>query len=192
MLNAVSTLFSIDIYKEFFHRKASEKEIVMVGRVSVVGFMVLACCLVPILDNPKFGGIFTFIQEFQGFISPGILCAFMFGFFVHRAPRWSGTVSLLMSPVIYGALMFLRPNTAFLDRMSITFCSIVIVMALVTVLFPLKEKFKLETNTTMDLKTSKVAVFFGLIVVLITAWLYSHFWDYQLPLWDGFIESFTK
>jgi SSS family solute:Na+ symporter len=192
MLNAVSTLFSIDIYKEFFHRKASEKEIVMVGRVSVVGFMVLACCLVPILDNPKFGGIFTFIQEFQGFISPGILCAFMFGFFVHRAPRWSGTVSLLMSPVIYGALMFLRPNTAFLDRMSITFCSIVIVMALVTVLFPLKEKFKLETNTTMELATSKVAVFFGVIIVVLTAALYGYFWDYNTPMFDGFWQSFTE
>ncbi|MDR3182913.1 MAG: sodium/solute symporter [Planctomycetaceae bacterium] len=190
MLNAVSTLFSIDIYKEFFHRKASEKEIVLVGRISVVGFMILACCLVPILDNPKFGGIFNFIQEFQGFISPGILCAFMFGFFVHKAPRWSGTVSILLSPVIYGALMFLRPNTAFLDRMSITFCAIVIVLTLLRLLCPMKEPFKLETNTTMDLKTSQTAVVLGLVVVVITAFLYAYFWDYQTPMFDGFWESF--
>jgi SSS family solute:Na+ symporter len=191
MLNAVSTLFSIDIYKEFFRRKASEGEIVWVGRISVGVFMVLACFMVPVLHNPKFGGIFTLIQEFQGFVSPGVLCAFMFGFFVPAAPRWSGTLALLGCPVIYGLLKVFKPDTAFLDRMSITFVIIAVVMTLATVLFPLKEKFKLETNTTMDLKTSKAAVFFGLIVVLITAWLYSHFWDYQLPLWNGFIESFS-
>ncbi|MDR3234319.1 MAG: sodium/solute symporter [Planctomycetaceae bacterium] len=192
MLNAVSTLFSIDIYKEFFHRRASEKEIVFVGRISVVGFMVLGCCLVPVLDNPKFGGIFNFIQEFQGFISPGILCAFMFGFFVHKAPRWSGTVSILLSPVIYGALMFLRPNTAFLDRMSITFCTIVIVLLLLRLRFPMKEAFKLKTNTAMDLATSKVAVFFGIVIVILTAVLYAYFWDYNTPMFAGFWESFTK
>jgi SSS family solute:Na+ symporter len=203
MLNAVSTLFTMDIYKElisylrqkevsFVSKEPSQWELVFVGRISVIGFMVLGCSLVPVLDNPKFGGIFTFIQEFQGFISPGILCAFMFGFFVHKAPRWSGTVSLLASPIIYGALMFLRPNTAFLDRMSITFCSIAAVMILLRLLFPMKEAFKLETNTTMDLQTSRTAVFFGITIVVLTVLLYAYYWDYNTPMFDGFIESFKK
>jgi SSS family solute:Na+ symporter len=203
MLNAVSTLFTMDIYKEsvsylrqkevsFISKEPSEWELVFVGRVSVIGFVLLGCCLVPVLDNPKFGGLFTFIQEFQGFISPGILCAFMFGFFVHKAPRWSGTVSLLLSPAIYGALMFLRPNTAFLDRMSITFCSIVIVLTLLRLLFPMKEAFKLETNTTMDLKTSRSAAVFGVVVVVLTALLYAYYWDHSTPMFDGFLASFGK
>jgi SSS family solute:Na+ symporter len=192
MLNAVSTLFSMDIYREFIHRKASESELVFIGRVSVIGFMVLACSLVPVFDNPKFGGLFQAIQEFQGFISPGILAAFMFGFFVHRLPRWSGVIPLLMSPVIYGSLMFLRPNTAFLDRMAITFSAIVIVMLLIRLIAPMKEKFTLQANTTMDLQTSKVAVVLGVVVVVLTAVLYAFFWDYQTPMWNGFIESFSK
>jgi SSS family solute:Na+ symporter len=203
MLNAVSTLFTMDIYKEtvsylhqkevsFIRKEPSEWELVFIGRISVIGFMILGCCLVPVLDNPKFGGIFNFIQEFQGFVSPGILCAFMFGFFVHKAPRWSGTVSILLSPVIYGALMILRPNTAFLDRMSITFCSIVLVLALLRLLFPMPKAFKLETNTSMDLTSSRTAVFFGMVIVVLTAVLYAYFWDYQTPMFNGFWESFMK
>ena len=203
MLNAISTLFTMDIYKEsvtylhqkevsFVSREPSQWELVFVGRVSVIVFMCLGCSLVPILDNPKFGGIFHFIQEFQGFISPGILCAFMFGFFVHKAPRWSGTVSLLSSPIIYGALMFGLPKVAFLDRMTITFCSIAAIMFLLRLVFPMKEAFKLETNTNMDLRTSKAALFFGIVVVVLTVLLYAYYWDYNTPMFEGFIESLWK
>ena len=167
----------------------SQWELVFVGRISVIAFMCLGCCLVPVLDNPKFGGIFTFIQEFQGFISPGILCAFMFGFFVHKAPRWSGTVSLLSCPIIYGTLMFLCPDVAFLDRMTVTFCSIAAIMFLLRLLFPMKEAFKLETNTTMDLRTSKSAVFCGIIVVVLTVALYAYYWDYNTPMFEGMYEG---
>ncbi|MDR0328186.1 MAG: sodium/solute symporter [Planctomycetaceae bacterium] len=200
MLNAVSTLFTMDIYKEsvsylrqkevsFVSKEPSEWELVFVGRISVIGFMILGCCLVPVLANPKFGGMFTFIQEFQGFISPGILCAFMFGFFVHKAPRWSGTVSLLLSPAIYGTLMFFTPNLAYLDRMSVTFCSIVIVMVLLRVLFPMKEAFKLETNTSMDLQTSRAAAVCGIVVVVLTVLLYAYYWDYNTPMFEGFLSQ---
>ena len=196
MLNAISTLFTMDIYKEgvsylrqkevsFISKEPSQWELVFIGRVSVIAFMILGCCLVPVLDNPKFGGIFTFIQEFQGFISPGILCAFMFGFFVHKAPRWSGTVSLLSSPVIYGTLMFFCPDVAFLDRMTVTFCSIATIMFALRFLFPMKEAFKLETNTTMDLQPSKIAVFFGIGIVVMTVLLYAYYWDYSTPMFDG-------
>jgi len=73
-----------------------------------------------LVGNPKFGGIFTFIQEFQGFISPGILSIFLFGVLVHRAPGACGTVGLIINPILYGALKYFAPNIAFLNRMAIT------------------------------------------------------------------------
>ena len=191
MLNAVSTLFTMDIYKGI-RGKASDKELVFIGRISIIGFVIIGCCIVPIIADPRFGGVFTFIQEFQGFVSPGILCAFMFGFFVHKAPRCSGIVSLLMSPAVYGLLMWFRPHTAFLDRMGLTFTSIVIVLVWLRWLFPMKEAFKLETNTTMDLRGSRSALFFGFVVVVLTVILYIHFWDHTTPMFDGFCESFVK
>ena len=190
MLNAVSTLFTMDIYKGTFRKNPSEGELIFVGRASVVGFVVFTCCLVPILDNPKFGGLFNYIQEFQGFVSPGILCAFMFGFFVHKAPRWSGMIAIFLNPIIYGSLKFLCPDMAFLDQMTVTFCSIAAVMILLRLLFPMKDAFKLETNTTMDLRTSRSALFFGVVIVVLAVVLYAHYWDYDTPMFEGMFDRF--
>jgi len=103
MLNSSSTIFAMDIYRKI-KKNPSQFELVSVGRICVVAFVFIAMLIAPRLDNPKFGGIFTFIQEFQGFISPGILSIFLFGVLVHRAPRACGTVGLIINPVLYGAL----------------------------------------------------------------------------------------
>jgi len=84
--------------------------------------------------------------------------------------------------------MFLRPSMAYLDRMTVTFCSIVIVLTLLRLLFPMKEAFKLEKNTTMDLATSKAAVFFGIMVVVLTVLLYAYYWDYNTPMFEGMFK----
>ena len=101
MLNSASTIAAIDIYNKL-RKGASQFELVTVGRVFVVVFVLIAIVIAPSLGHPRFGGIFTFIQEFQGFISSGILAVFLFGVLVHRAPRSAGTVGLLMNPVLYG------------------------------------------------------------------------------------------
>ena len=101
MLNAASTIASMDIYRKI-RKDASQYELVTAGRVFIVIFVLIAILIAPQLGRPEFGGIFTFIQEFQGFISPGILAIFVFGLLVHRAPRVCGTVGLLLNPVLYG------------------------------------------------------------------------------------------
>jgi SSS family solute:Na+ symporter len=191
MFNAASTIFTMDIYKEYLHRGASEKTLVTVGRISVVVVMIASCCLAPALADPKFGGVFKFIQEFQGFISPGVLAAFLFGFLVRRAPRMCGVTALLLNPIIYGLLMTFASNIDFLNRMSITFVSIVAVMTLMTVLKPLKEPFKLQAATEIDLRWSKSAMILGAIVVILTIALYVHFWDHTTPMFEGLL-SFGK
>jgi nitrogen fixation protein FixH len=79
VLNAASTIFSIDIYHSYINKKASPKQLVAVGRICVGVFVVIGCVLAPMLANPNLGGIFTYIQMFQGFISPGVLAVFVFG-----------------------------------------------------------------------------------------------------------------
>ena len=191
MYNAVSTIFTMDIYKEYLHRKASEKTLVMSGRITVMAAMLIGCCVAPVLADPRFGGLFWFIQEFQGFISPGVLAAFLFGFLVRKAPRSSGLVALILNPIIYGSLMLFASDMSFLNRMAITFLSIIAVMTLMTILKPLKEPFKLESATSLDLRWSKSAVVLGLIVAAITIALYAHFWDYSTPMFEG-LWSFGK
>jgi SSS family solute:Na+ symporter len=175
MLNSSSTIFAMDIYRKI-KKKPSQFELVSVGRFCVVTFVVIAMLIAPRLDNPKFGGIFTFIQEFQGFISPGILSIFLFGVLVHRAPRACGTVGLIINPILYGALKYFAPNIAFLNRMAICFFVILAVLAIMTVLKPLPEPVTLPVNQNMDMRTDPRTKIFGVVVILLTLTLYAIFW----------------
>jgi len=188
MFNAASTIFTMDIYKEYVHKKASEKSLVFTGRMAVLVAMLIGCCVAPILADPRFGGLFWFIQEFQGFISPGVLAAFLFGFLVRKAPRMSGLVALILGPIIYGLLMWHLGDWSFLTRMAITFVSVIAVMSLLRVLMPMKEPFKLETTTTVDLRWSRSSVVLGGLVFVITIALYIYFWDFNTPMFEGMGE----
>ncbi len=175
MLNSSSTIFAMDIYRKV-KKEASQFELVSVGRICVVAFVFIAMLIAPRLDNPKFGGIFTFIQEFQGFISPGILSIFLFGVLVHRAPRACGTVGLIINPILYGALKYFAPDIAFLNRMAICFFVILAVLAMMTFVKPLPEPVTLPVNPTMDMRTDPRTKIFGIAVVLLTLTLYVIFW----------------
>ncbi len=189
MLNSASTIAAMDIYRKI-RKDASQYELVTVGRVCVVLFVLIAMIIAPFLGRPEFGGIFTYIQEFQGFISPGILSIFLFGLLIHKAPRYVGTVGLLLSPILYGLFKF-SPDIfgeynpgflaavaewSFLNRMALCFGLIVAVLTILTLVNPLKKPVDLPVNEKMDLKSSSGAKLCGLGVVIATAILYVIFW----------------
>jgi len=70
------------------NKDISQKNIVTTGRISTFVFLVIGCLIAPILANPALKGIFTYLQEFQGFISPGILAAFAFGLIFKPHNLW--------------------------------------------------------------------------------------------------------
>jgi len=84
--NSISTIFTLDIYKKKLHPEASEKKMVQVGKVTVVIAMLLAVIIAPLMGIDKKGG-FQYIQEYTGFVSPGIFAMFILGFF------WKKTTS---------------------------------------------------------------------------------------------------
>jgi len=126
---------------------------------------------------PAFGGIFNFIQEFQGFISPGILAVYLFGFLVPRTPRYAGWVGILLNVLLYGALKwFIAPEVAFLNRMAICFGAVVAVLSFITWLRPMATPAVLPTTDLINLESSKGAKVGGIGVVLATLLLYALFW----------------
>jgi SSS family solute:Na+ symporter len=175
MLNSASTIAAMDIYHKL-RKNASQYELVTAGRVCVVLFVLIAMIIAPFLGRPEFGGIFTFIQEFQGFISPGILAIFLFGLLVHRAPRSVGTVGLILNPILYGILKYAAPQIAFLDRMAICFFAVVAVLTVMTLARPLEKPVVLPVNEKMNIEASKGAKVFGVFVVCLTVALYVVFW----------------
>jgi SSS family solute:Na+ symporter len=175
MLNSASTIATMDVYRKI-HRTASQYTLVTVGRICVVLFVLIATGIAPLLGHPRFGGIFNFIQEFQGFISPGILAIFLFGLLVHRAPRSVGTVGLILNPLLYGMLKLWVPRISFLDRMAICFFVVAAVLTTITLLRPLAKPVDLPVNPQMDMQTSRGAIAFGVLVVCLTLGLYIVFW----------------
>ena len=176
MLNAASTIFTMDIYREYIKKDASQINLVWVGRCCVPVCVVIGCLIAPQLANPKFGGAFAYIQEFQGYISPGILTIFLFGMFVPHAPRVCGVLGLVLSPVVYGALHLFWGDLAFLNRMAITVGVLAQVLLLVTAFAPLKESLILPKQEKLDMQSSRGAMIWGLVVVVATVALYVVFW----------------
>ena len=176
MLNAASTIFSMDIYKKYISPDASQKALVLLGRLCVIVFTFIAIFISPQLGNPKISNsIFTVIQEGQGFISPGILAVFVFGLLIRKAPPAAGVIGLLTNIVAYGALKFAVPQVQFLNRMAICFGLCIVAMTIITILKPLAKPIVFRQNTTIDLKSSKGAKIVGVIVIILTLLLYAIF-----------------
>ncbi len=176
MLNAASTIFTMDIYREWFNKNAAQKVLVWVGRCCVPIGVVIGCLIAPMLANPKFKGAFAYIQEFQGFVSPGVLTIFLFGLFVKRTPRYCGVLGLILSPIIYGILFFGWSEMAFLNRMAITVGAIAVILLIVTIVQPMKERITLPEQTKIELNWSKGSIYLGVFVTLLTIALYIVFW----------------
>ena len=176
MLNAASTIFTMDIYREWFNKNAAQKMLVLVGRCCVPIGVIIGCMIAPVLANPRFKGAFAFIQEFQGFVSPGVLTIFLFGLFVRWTPRCCGVLGLVLSPIIYGILFFGWGEMAFLNRMAITVGAIALILLLVTLINPMRERIVLPEQTKIELNWSKGSVYFGVFVIILTVALYIIFW----------------
>ncbi len=189
MLNAASTIFSMDIYNEYIVNKnldeaTRQKKLVAVGRWAVVAFVLIGCVVAPMWANPKFGGVFKAIQEFQGYISPGIFAAFVVGFWMKKAPNSYGSIALIACPILYGALAVFVPSLDFLNRMAVTFGVLIALAVAMTLVCPRKEAFVQETDESKAefLKESKGAKIGGWVVVVLTVVLYLLYWDNNSPM----------
>jgi len=131
--NSISTIFSLDIYKKFFKKDATEKQLVRTGRVTVVVAMLLAGMVAPALRN--LDQAYQFIQEYVGFISPGVLSIFLLGFFWKRTTSAAALTSAILTIPLSTVLKFLPvwtngafPDLPFMDRMTLVFIILVLLM----------------------------------------------------------------
>ncbi|MDY0170901.1 MAG: solute:sodium symporter family transporter [Thermoguttaceae bacterium] len=98
-LNSAATIFTIDLYGKHVDRTAGPRRQVLVGRVATAAIVVLACLWAPVIS--RFEGVFRYIQEIWGFITPGIVAAFLVGLIFRRTPPVAAKAALLLSPVLY-------------------------------------------------------------------------------------------
>jgi SSS family solute:Na+ symporter len=152
----------------------------------VVIFVLMAALVAPALNN--FASIFSYIQEFQGFISPGILAVFIFGFFSPRTPRYFGAIGIGLNVFFYGFIkwflgdvlvengLWYADQIAFLDRMAICFFIVLTAGIVLTLVKPMAKPVVMPENKEISLETSTGAKYCGIAVIVATIFLYAIFW----------------
>lgn len=167
MLNSAATIFTLDVYQRLLQPRASQARLIWLGRGLTAAFVTVACLVAPALDDPKFGGVFQFIQQFQGYIWPGVAAVFLFGIFVPQAPGRAGVVGLLAGPALYGLFQRFAPDMHFLIQVGVVFQLVLAVMGLLTFVWPatspkaLPERPGIELRTAPSVKIAGVAVIAG-------------------------------
>jgi SSS family solute:Na+ symporter len=170
MLNAGSTIFTMDICNRYISKGSKESDLVLIGRITTILFLLIACGVS--LSGVLEGGVFKFIQEFQGYVSPGILAVFVFGFAIKKTPPIAANVALLVSAPIYGMLQWQLGDVAYLNRMLITFIAIVLIMAILTIVKPLKQARKMPVRSDMEMTSSPLVLIGGLLILVTVAAFY--------------------
>lgn len=180
--NSISTIFSLDIYKKYFNKEASEKKVVQTGRIAVLVAMILAALVAPALKS--LDQAYQFIQEYVGFISPGVLAIFLLGMFWKRTTAAAALAGAVITIPISVLLKYLPVWTSgwfidfpFLDRMTIAFFVVCFVLVLVSLLRP--ERINKHKEMKVDsalFKTSPGFIIGALIICGILAALYTVFW----------------
>ena len=176
MLHSASTIFTMDIYNRMFDRKASQKRLLFLGRIMTMVFVVAGCLLAPRLDDPKFGGVFQYIQQFQGYIWPGVVAAFLFGMMVTSAPGAAGVAALISGPIIYGLFQAFAGDLHFLIQVAITFQLVLMVMGLITFCKPLDKPRELPVREDIEIRTRPEVLLAGGLVLGAVAAFYIVFW----------------
>ena len=119
MVNSASTIFTLDIYKNLFVKNESENHYVKVGRISSAGALVIGAFIAPALGSLE--QVFQYIQEYTGFISPGVVAVFLFGMFWKRATANSALVAVVASIPFSWMMQVMFPEVPFLVRMALSF-----------------------------------------------------------------------
>lgn len=196
--NSISTIFSLDIYKKIYNKEADEKKIVSVGRMVVVVTMIIAIVISNFLGIDKKGG-FQFIQEYTGFVSPGVFAMFALGFFWKRTTSSAAMFAMIGGLLLSFFLKFmpawvnleplhqigfsaLNPDSglwemAFIDRMGLVFVFCVVGMVIIT----LSDKASANNPKGLAIDSSMFKPNMGftvgaLLIIGILIALYTVFW----------------
>ena len=175
MLNSTATIFTMDIYKQYINKQASDLRLVNVGRLTAIIALIIAVFMAPMLG--AIDQAFQFIQEYTGLVSPGILAVFMLGLFYKKTTTKAASIGVIASIPIALLLKFLPLELPFLDQMLYTF-----ILTIAIIVFVSLDSSENDDDPKAIILTKKMFItsagfkIGAYIVCLITAVLYALFW----------------
>jgi SSS family solute:Na+ symporter len=184
MVNSTSTIFTMDIYKSIINKKADDKSLVMVGRITGLVALIIAILIAPQLKS--LGQVFQYIQEYTGVVSPGILAVFLMGLFYKKASNNGAIWGVLLSipiamyfkvgPNGWSSLSVFNHDIPFMNQMLITCLATIFIIFVISKIEGNKDNPKAIIITNTLFKTSPAFNISAFAVCIITAFLYAFFW----------------
>jgi len=201
--NSIATIFTLDIYKKAINKEADESKLVITGKIAVIVSMLLAVLMSLVIGEKLMGEGkqgFNYIQEYTGFVSPGILAMFLLGFFWKRTTANAAMFAMiggLVLSIIFKFLPmwvdlswltpygFFQPNPdnhgafeiPFLDRMGFVFLICIAGMAIIN--FVENKRGVVTKGLIVDTSMFKVSKGFAIGAMVIVATLitlYTIYW----------------
>ena len=163
MFNSTSTLFTMDIYKQFINKNASETKLVNVGRMTSISALIIALIAV----YPLMGGIdqaFQFIQEYSAFVYPGVVVIFGLGLLWKRASGAAAVVCAIGTFAFSILFKFTLPDVPFLVRSGYVFICLVILFVGISL-----KSSKAVAADELDEQTVKTQLFWSNILFAVAA-----------------------
>ncbi len=173
MCNSVATIFTMDVYRNLIDKNASGTKLVLVGRWVTAVALFLAVLVTPAVVS--MGKLFSFIQEYTGFVTPGVLCIFLFGIFWKRTTSTAALWAVMLTIPISVILKFAFPSIAFLDRMTLTFLT----LSAVTIWISLRDHYSHALKVDESINYEKTSTIFNigaLILISMISVFYVIFW----------------
>lgn len=183
-INSIATIFTLDIYAKFkdvqsraeggADKAAHERQLVLVGRIAAAIAIVLAMLTArPLLGN--LDQAFQYIQEFSGFVTPGITVIFLLGLFWPRATEAGALVGAVASVVLSCAMWWLLPAFPFMNRMGVVFLASLALAVLVSLAGKPTHSSLIKMQGVSFRTTAGFNIAAGLIIVILIG-LYATWW----------------
>ncbi|MCH2124751.1 MAG: sodium/solute symporter [Pirellulaceae bacterium] len=96
MMNSAATILTIDVYQRYIKPKASDEEMIRMGRYIIIALMAAAALMAIFVINPNSeANFFLTIANYSNYLTPGLLVAFILGIFWKRGTTNAAFVAIL-------------------------------------------------------------------------------------------------
>ncbi len=194
IVNSAATIFTLDVYRPLMMKRDLERKQLLNASeehspqltmqeehhlVKVGKLVSLAAIIIGVLIAPTLGSLdqaFQYIQEYTGFISPGVLAIFVMGLFWKKTSTNAALTAVFLAIPFSVGFKYLTPEIPFLDRMGLSFLLLCAIMAVISIMQNKNDDPKAIYYDATWFKTSKIFNILSLIVLAFVAWIYIRFW----------------
>jgi SSS family solute:Na+ symporter len=173
--NSIATIFTLDLYKRYVDPLAREETLIRVGRYAILVSSGIAMFLAPQLG--RFDQAIQYIQEYTGFISPGVCVIFLLGFFWPRATGAAALAVALATIPLSAAFKYLTPGMPFLNRMGYVTLILTVCMVLISLAAPQPgDEVKAMRWDREDFRPGGAFIAGSVLIMGVLAALYAVYW----------------